>query len=289
MDALYRDFLTYPFMQRMLIGALLVSFTCSLLSVFVVLRRMAFIGQGISHAAFGGIAFGLWLFPALATPDLRVYAITVAFCLAVAGLIGFSSRSERLSEDSAIGIFFVAGMAAGVIFLSLRETYTTDVFNYLFGTILAVNEQDLWLIGGLAGLVFVLILLNLKELYAFCFDEVYADTLGISTTFLHYLLLFLLALTIVLSVKVAGVILVTAFLVIPGACAAQMTYRFKWMLLLSVLIGTFTAGGGLLLSNHLSQDVLELPPSAMIVVVQFALFLLILLIHQLRRWLHYTE
>ena len=239
---------------------------------------MAFIGQDQSRC-FLGIAFAVAA-PALTTRTWRS-AITVAFIL-VAFCIGFASRSSVVSEDSATGIFFVTSMALGVIFLSLRHSYTSDVFNYLFGTILGVNSQDLWMILGLSVLVIFCILFNFKELYAFCFDEVYADTLGIPTNILHYMLLFLLALTIVLSVKVIGVILVTAFLVIPGACATQLTYRFTPMVLWAILIGVLTSLTGIFLSSIYITEQVELPPGPVVVTLQFLLFLVLLVVHRLR-------
>ncbi len=274
-----QDFYQHTFLQRMLFGTLLVSLACSLLSVYVVLKKMAFIGQGISHSAFGGIAFGLWLFPALASPNLTVFLITLGFCLFVALLIGFSTRTHQISEDSAIGIFFATSMALGVIFMSLRESYTTDVSHYLFGALMAISKLDLQLLSALAVLVLFSIVMFYKELYAFCYDESYADTLGIPTGFLHYWLLFLLALTIVLSAKMVGVILVTAFLVIPGTCAQLMTCRFNKMVFFSLFIGLITSAIGIVLSSQ----VLDLPPAALIVTLQFAFFLFLLLIHRFRQ------
>ena len=176
-----QDFQTYPFLQRTLIASVLVGLTCSFLSVFVVLRKLAFIGQGISHAAFGGIALGLWLFPALSAPNLTVYGITLGFCLLVAVFIAFTSRTEMVSDDSAIGIYFAVSMAVGVIFMSLRTNYTTEVFHFLFGTVLAVTPEDLYYLGGLAILVFGAGILHFKELYAYCFDPIFAEVIGIKT------------------------------------------------------------------------------------------------------------
>ena len=275
---LIRDFHTYPFLLRTLLASILVGLTCSFLSVFVVLKKLAFIGQGISHAAFGGIALGFWLFPALTTPNLSVYGITVGFCMLVAFGIALTSRTEMVSDDSAIGIYFAASMALGVIFMSLRANYTTEVFHFLFGTVLAVTPEDLYYLTGLAILVFGAGLLHFKEFYAYCFDPLFAEVIGINTSFLHYLLLSLLALTIVLAVKVVGVIMVTAFLVIPGACARQMTLRFKWMVFFSLLVGIFSSVVGVLLSN----SKLDLPPGALIVAVQFAIFLLLQIVQRMK-------
>lgn len=277
----WNDLCAYPFLQRALAASLLASLTCSLLSVFVVLKKLAFIGQGISHSAFGGIAFGLWLFPALSSPDLRVYLITVAFCVLVAFCIAYTSRANLISEDSAIGIFFVSSMAMGVIMLSMRETYTTDITSYLFGKVLAVTNAEIVYLALLFLLVAAVTLYFFRDLYAYCFDTAFAENIGLPATFLHYLLLFLLSITIVLSVKVVGIILVTAFLVIPGACASQMTYRFTRMIGFSLLIGAVSAAGGIAVSNQTAN----LPAGATIVAIQFGFFLFLVLTQRIGKWL----
>lgn len=273
------DFWTYPILRNMLAGTMLVSLSCSLLSVFVVLKKMAFIGQGISHAAFGGIALGMLLFPALTSPNWIVYLITLSFCIIVALTIGFASRTKKITEDSAIGILFASSMALGVIFLSLRQSYTSDVFNYLFGTVMAITVNDLYLLSGLTVLVLLSHIIFFKEYYVYCYDETYADTLGIPTGFLHYWLLILLSITIVLSAKIVGVILVTAFLVIPGACAQLMTWRFNRMVVISVMIGIITSFAGIYISSQgvtfLNRE-LNFPPGALIVTLQFIFFVLLL-------------
>lgn len=267
----FADFMEYEFLQRMVLGTVLVSVTCSLLSVFVVLKKMAFIGQGISHSAFGGIALGMLIFPTLASPNWAVYLITLGFSITVALLIGFASRTKHMSEDSAIGIFFASSMALGVIFLSMRENYMSDMFNYLFGSITSITQNDIYFLSGLAIIVIVSVLFLFKEYYVYCYDETYADTLGVPTGFLHYWLLFLLSITIVLSAKIVGVILVTAFLVIPGACAQQMTWRFGKMVVLSLIIGLVSSLCGIYVSSRY-----DVPPGAMIVAIQFVFFVFLL-------------
>ena len=285
LQSTWNDLVTYPFLQRMVIASLLVSVTCSILSVFVVLKKLAFIGQGISHSAFGGIAFGLWLFPALTAPNLWVYLITVGFCVLVAFFIAYTSRSEIISEDSAIGIFFVTSMALGVILLAQRHTYTTDVTSYLFGKVAAVSREDLFCLGGLFLLVSLCVMVFFRDLYASAFDTAFAGVIGAPTSFLHYLLLFLLSLTIVLSVKIVGIILVTAFLVIPGASALLVTIQFKRMVLVSVSIGILAALAGIAISNKSTS----LPAGATMVVVQFGIFILLFILQRTRRWLAKTS
>jgi len=254
----------FEFMRNAFLAGLIVGITCSILSVYVVLKRLAFIGQGISHSAFGGIALALLLCEDSDGADLKVNAVTLVFCLIVAVLIGWASRGRRISEDSAIGIFFAVSMAAGVIFIALRQRYTGEVFSYLFGNILGVTSSDIISISVLAAIVLAVIIAFFKEIFFFCFDERLATISGLPTRFLHYLLLILIALTIVISIKVVGIILVSAFLVIPGATAKLLSSSFKTMLVISTAIGTASSLIGLYASYHL-----EVPSGAAIVLVQF--------------------
>ncbi len=257
----------FKFMQQALLAGLIVGGLCSVLSVYVVLRKMAFIGQGISHAAFGGIALGLLLAPAGAYHDLWMSLITTAFCVAVAVAIGVASARGRLSADSAIGIFLASSMALGVLLIALRTAYSADIITYLFGSILAVTPQDVWLMLGLAVVVSGTVAVLFKELLYYTFDPDMARASGLPADFLHYLLLVLLALTIVVSVKVVGIVLLNAFLVIPGATAKLLTRRFSTMMLIAVIIGVLSSFVGLYVS-HLRA----IPSGATIVLTQFVVF-----------------
>jgi ABC-type Mn2+/Zn2+ transport system permease subunit len=130
------DVLSYPFMQRALVAAVLVGVVCSVIGTYVVLKKMAFIGAGISHSAFGGVALGYLV-------GLSPIGIAIPFCLATAMAIGWVSRKGRVSEDTAIGIAFASTMALGALFIGLKEGYNVDLFGYLFGSILAVSESPL--------------------------------------------------------------------------------------------------------------------------------------------------
>ncbi|HEY3398248.1 MAG TPA: metal ABC transporter permease [Armatimonadota bacterium] len=257
----------FAFMRQALVAALIVGGLCSVLSVYVVLRRMAFIGQGISHAAFGGIALGLLLFGASPAGGVAVSLVTAVFCLAVAVLIGVVSQRGRMSADSAIGIFFAFSMALGVLFVSLRHLYTADLMTYLFGSILAVSADDLKLMAALGALILGFIGLSFKELIYFSFDSQMAWASGLPTGFYHYALLTMLALTIVVSAKVVGVVLVSAFLVIPGATARLVCSRFGSTMAVAVGFGVLSAFLGLY-ASHLWN----VPTGATIVITQFVGF-----------------
>jgi zinc transport system permease protein len=262
------DLIVYDFWRRAIVGGLVISVLCSLLSVYVVLKRMAFIGQGISHSAFGGIALGILLFSGTPGADVKIYLTTLLFCVAVAFLIALTTRHSRISEDSAIGIFFVFSMALGIIFIKAAHGYNQDVYSFLFGSIIALSRFEMLAMCVLAACVIVPLLLLQKEFLYYTFDEEMAAVSGIPVNLLHNLLLFFLALTIVVSVRLAGIVLISAFLILPGATAQLLVQRFNRMVVVSVVLGVFTTLGGLLLSVAT-----DWPTGATIVVVQFCLFL----------------
>lgn len=264
------EILTQSWFWRGVVAATLVGFVCSLLSVFVVLRRMAFIGQGISHAAFGGIALGLWISGAEAEAGPMTYLVATIFAVAVALSIGLLSRGRRMTEDSAIGIFFSTSMALGIVILSQRSQFTGEVTGFLFGHVFAVTPGDLVWIGAVGGFASVLILATIRPLYALCYDEELASASGIAVVPLQLMLYVLLALVIVEAMKVVGVVLVSALLVMPAATARLVTYRFGVMVWLSVLAGVGSAIVGILTTVF----VVDAPSGAAIVLVQFALLLL---------------
>jgi zinc transport system permease protein len=265
------EIFAYGFMQKALLAGLIVSIISSLLGVYVVLKRLSFIGVGISHSAFGGVALGFFL-------GLEPVGVALLFSLAAAWGIGWVSQKGQMHEDTAIGIFFAAAMALGIMLIGLSKGYTPDLFGYLFGSILSVTSQDLWLIGILGLLVLVLIFLFFKELLFLCFDEEVARAQGLPVRFLYFLLLSLMSATIVLSIKVVGIILVSALLVIPAASSHQLASRFRTMVLLSVGFGLISTMGGLVLSYYLN-----LASGATIVLLSTVIFFLCLTFSPKRR------
>jgi zinc transport system permease protein len=256
------ELLAYGFMQKALVAGVLVSVICSVVSFFVLVNRLSFIGVGISHAAFGGVALGIMLG---VDPTLSA----VIFSVVTAWLIGMVSRKGMLDEDTTIGIFYAAAMALGVVIIGLSRGYNVDLFGYLFGNILSVTGADLWIVGILGVLVLGTILFVFKELLYISFDEESAQVNGIPVAFLYYLLLTLMAVTIVISMKVVGIILVSALLVIPAAAAYEVTTNYRVVILVSVLVGLFSSLGGLLLSFRFNTA-----SGATIVLVSALVFLL---------------
>lgn len=247
------------FMQRALIACVLVGGLASYFGVFVVQRRLSFLGVGLSHAAFGGVALGLLL-------QVDPMLVALPFTVAVAVGINLVSRRGAVAGDTAIGIFFAVAIALGVVFMALTPRYTSDAFAYLFGSILAVEASDVWIIGAISALTLVLLPMWGRWAYA-SFDRDLARAGRVPVQRDDLLLSVLLAVTVVASVKIAGIILVAAFLVIPAATARLLSGRFAKMTVISVAIGVFTAVTGLVLSY-----VFDVPSGATIILTQATLF-----------------
>ena len=265
------DILSYTFMQRALVASILIGAVCSIIGVYVVLKGMAFIGAGIAHASFGGVALGFLL-------SWNPIATATLFSLAGAMAIGAVSRRGQVREDPALGIFFTAAMASGILFIGLLRGYNVDVFGFLFGSVLAVTPRDLWL-SGLLGLgVVVTVGLLYKELTFISFDPEMAQVVGVPAVPLYYLLLALISITVVISIRVVGVILVEALIVTPAAAAYQLTQDLRRMMVIAVGIGVTSAVAGLFASYWLN-----IASGATIVLAVTALFLVAAAVSPRRR------
>jgi zinc transport system permease protein len=265
------DALGFAFMQRALLAGVLAAALCGVLGFFVVLKRLAFIGVGISHSAFGGIALGL-LF------GVEPLLAAAGFATIVAWAVGWISRKGRLHEDTVIGILFSSAMALGVAVLSLSRSYQVDLFGYLFGNILAVSPADLWMLGGIGAVVLLMVALLFKELLFLTFDEEVARASGLPVTRLYFVLLTCLALTVVAAIRVVGLILVEALLVIPGAIGYQLAAGYRGMLAIAVCSAVLSAVAGLFISYAL-----DIAAGATIVLVLTALFFATVGVARLRR------
>jgi zinc transport system permease protein len=265
------EIFNYQFMQNAAIAGLIVGVLCSVLSVFIVLKRMAFIGQGIAHAAFGGIAIGILL-------NLDILASAAAFCVIVAILIGIVSQKGNISEDSSIGLFLTTSMALGVILINLRRGYTPEIFSYLFGNILMVSVNDVQIISVLGVLVLGFIIYYYKPLQFFTFDEESAKVANVPVNFLYYMLLVILALVIVMSVQVVGIILVSALLIIPATVSLLIGRRFLQVTIIAVLTGIISTMSGLFASYYI-----RIPTGPAIVAVLFLIFVIVLMIKKIEQ------
>jgi zinc transport system permease protein len=264
------ELLSLGFLQRALLAGIMVSLLCGVLSVFVILRRMAFIGVGISHSAFGGVALGFLL----AVDPLWT---GVGFSVLVALAIEWAQTHSRVEEDTAIGIFFAASMALGLVFLHLSRTYNVDVFGFLFGNILAIGPQQVVEIFWVTATVLAVTLAFYKELVFISFDEEMAWVSGVPVRALRYLFLVMLALVVIISIYLVGIVLVSALLVVPGATAQNLTGHIRSMIIASTAVAVGSVAGGLWLSW-----VLDFPSGATIVLLQALLYLFTITVPWLR-------
>ncbi len=254
------DILHYAFMQRALLASALIGIVCAVIGVYVVLKGFSFISAGLAHASFGGVAVGFLL-------GINPILSAVVFVLLTAWGIGWSSKRGQIKEDTAVGIFFAATMAFGVLIIGLLHSYNIDLFGYLFGSVLAVSRQDLWMSGGMSIIVLTTVFLFYKELLFITFDPEMAAVAGVPATALYYLLLSLIALTIVLSLRVVGIILVSALVIIPAATAYQFSNTFSKMMGYAIVVGLISTTGGLFLSYYF-----DIASGATIVLTATALF-----------------
>lgn len=237
------DPLQFPFMQRALIEVILMGITCGLIGTYVVLRGMAFIGDALAHAIFPGVVIAFLLHASFFVGALVFGCIT-----AVA--IGALSRNRRVSEDTAIGVLFAGMFALGIVLISTVQGYTADLASFLFGNVLGVSTQDLIASVVIGGLVLVVLVFFHKELVLVSFDDDMAEAVGLPVWLLNLGLLLLIAVTIVVSLRAVGNILVVAMLVTPAAAARLWTDRLRVMLGLSALFGALAGVVGLLVSYH---------------------------------------
>jgi len=239
------EIFAYEFMQRALFAGVIASVLCGVIGIYVILNRIVFIGGGIAHTAFGGIGLGYLL-----GMDPLIFA--VLFSVAAALGIGAISDRSRVSEDTAIGVFWAAGMSLGIVFVSLSRGYAPDLFDYLFGNILAVSWNDVLLISVLTFGMIVLVALLYKDLLILSFDPSYGEAVGLPTRELRLLLLCMVALSVVVLIKIVGIILVIALLTIPGAIGRQHAQSLKRIMAISIFLGASFVLVGLVLSYQLN-------------------------------------
>jgi len=263
------DFLGYEFMRNAFMAGLLTSIICGTIGVYVVLKRIVFISGGIAHFSFGGIGFGYLI-------NFNPIITTLFFSLGAAISIGISKKKINLQEDTTIGILWAIGMALGIVFVGLSKGYAVDLFSYLFGSILAVSRQDLYIMVILCIVIMAIVSLFYKELLLVAFDEEYGHVLGAPMDSIYILLLCLIALSIVVMIKVVGVILVIALLTIPASTSRLFSNNLRKMIALSIIIGVVFTSGGLLISYYAN-----LASGATIVIFSGLMFFIIMLFKKL--------
>ncbi len=254
----------YGFMQRALIAGVMIAVICSVIGTFIVLKRLSMIGDGLSHIALGGVALGLLL---------NVYPLITALIFSILSAIGINSlKRAKIYGDVAIAIFFSAGLAVAVIILSLGRGFNVDLFSYLFGSILTVNETDLQVMLGLGIFTLGAVVIFYKELFYITFDEISARASGIPVEKLNTLLIVLTAITVVVSLKIVGILLVSSLLVVPIATGLQFSRNFRETILSSMAFAVFSVIAGLIISYNFN-----LAAGGAIVLTSVIVFLIVML------------
>jgi len=263
-----KDFLEYGFLERALLAGLLMSMVCGLLSPFIVLRRLSFSADGLAHASLGGLALGIFILKSGMTPTLAGYGVSFLFTCGVAAAIAYFSDGNRLQSDTAVGACYVAAFALGILLLTARSRSAGHLEHFFFGSILAVNPLECWLLGGLAALTTAFCIGHWRWLGQWTFDEELAHAAAVKIVWLRYALILLIAATVILSAKVVGVVLITALLILPGAVGTLSGRSLPVIVTLSMVAAMGSTAAGMFVSN--AADV---PPGPAIVLLAFGFFL----------------
>ncbi|UKK72831.1 metal ABC transporter permease [Segatella bryantii] len=261
----------YTFFQNALIGSLLASILCGFIGTYIVTRRLVFISGGITHASFGGIGIGV---------ILGISPIWSAMFFSIMSAFGVQwiSRKGGVREDSAIALFWTLGMSIGIICCFLTPRFMPDLSSFLFGNILTIENCDLILLGILAAVVTLLFTFFLRPIQSIAFDRTFARSQHLPVTFIEYLMMALIAMTIVSTLRMVGIVLAISLLTIPQMTANLYTYSYKKMILLSIIIGWIDCLMGLGISYQLN-----VPSGASIIFVSIIMYIMMKierLIHQ---------
>ncbi|HXX55454.1 MAG TPA: metal ABC transporter permease, partial [Methanoregula sp.] len=255
------EFLAYQFGVRALIGGLIIAVTCSGLGVFLVLRRLSLVADGLSHVAFGGIAFGLYS---------GIYPLYTAVAGVILGALGIHALGKlRVASDAAIAILFAAGLAIGIMLISVTQNVAVDVLSFLFGTILGINQTDLLLAAALGIIVVGILLLFWKEWVSITVDAEFARVSGLPVPALELVFTILTGLTVVVAMRLVGVLLVSSLIVIPASAMIQLKMPFRRTVLSACAVAVVSVVAGLQLSF-----MYNLAPGGSIVFVTILFFIL---------------
>ena len=253
--------LSYGFMQKALIAGIAVGLICSFMGTFLVLRRYSLFGDGIAHVAFGGISVGLFL---------GVFPLWTAFIVSIFGGLGLQKlrQSTKISGDSAVAVVLVSGLAVGVILVSSSGGFSVDLFSFLFGSILLISQEDTIMILALSAGIIATLTIMQKQFLHLTFNEEQAKLAGMRTTLLNYAFVVLASITVVTSMRLVGILLISALIVIPNITAMQFGKGFKKTVFISMSISVISVVGGILISYSLN-----VAPSGTIVVIAVGILL----------------
>lgn len=260
------EILSFIFVQRAIVAGVLIAAVASILGVFLVLRRMSLIGDGLAHITFGSVAVVLLIGVSPLYITLAALPLVMLSSLAILKLTG----SKKIHGDAAIGIVSSIGIAVGIVLASLSGGYNIDLFSYLFGNILTVNQTEL----SLSFIIFIIVISFVfffyHDLFAVTFDEELAQSMGIKTKRINILLFILTAITAVLAMKVTGIMLVSAMLILPPLTALQLSISFRMTIIASVIFSMLSVIFGIIISF-----LLNLPAGGTIVIFNVIFFLII--------------
>jgi zinc transport system permease protein len=235
----------YQFLQNAMIASILASIVCGIIGVIIVEKKLVMMSGGIAHTAYGGVGLGY-----LMGFEPMIGAFIFSACAAMG--IGFIKRRGGVQSDVIIGLFWSLGMALGIVFIALMPGYPPDLNSYLFGNILSVTKSDIFLMVVLTFIVVTLVIALFNDWKAYLFDEEFASIIGIKTAFLEYLLLIIIAMTVVVLIRVAGIILVLALLTAPAATASLFTSNLKNRMIYAIAFGAVFCFVGLWISYYLN-------------------------------------
>jgi zinc transport system permease protein len=251
----------YGFMQRALISGIAVAISCSVIGLFLVLRRQSLYGDALSHVAFGGIAIGLFA---------NISPIWMAFIVSVSASLGITKlrQSTKISADSAVAVLLSSGLAIGVVLIGLAGGFSLDLYSFLFGSILLISSQDQAMILIITAIVLVIMYKIYRKLMYIAFDEEQANVSGIDVTKLNYLFIVLASVTVITSLRLVGVLLISSLIVIPNITAVMFGKGFKKTALISIIIAVLSVIAGIVISY-----IMNLAPGGTIVIISVAGYL----------------
>jgi zinc transport system permease protein len=255
------EILGYSFMQKALITGTAIAIICSLMGAFLVLRRYSLFGDALAHMAFGGISVGM---------VVGVYPLWTAFVVSVLGALGITKlrKSTKISGDAAIAVLLVSGLGIGVLLISTTSGFKVDLFSFLFGSILLISLEDtLFILGVSVGIVAALTALR-KQLLHFTFDEEQAKVSGLNVDRLNYIFVVLASVTVITSMRLVGILLISALIVLPNITSMMFGKGFKKTVIMSMSISVFSVVSGIILSYYL-----DLAPSGTIVMISVAILI----------------
>jgi len=254
------EFLSYSFGIKAFVGSILTGILCSIMGTFIVLKKFPFIGAGLAHIAFAGVAFGILLGK---SPLLFAFLFTLLSSLT----LWYLNIKKKVHYDITIGILFAASMGLAVLFLSLSGNYGSEALSYLFGSPLFVNSKELIFLGTLTAVVGGFFLYFWKEIYLILFSTEIAKASGYKVEFITFWLFSLLSLTITFSIESVGALLVFSLLVVPAATAQKVSKSYRQFFILSILFGTLAAALGILISFTFNA-----PPGATVTLVSTVIY-----------------